>query len=746
MAHIAITSDLRGAIFAIDHTGALYRNGHEDAEGRGPLVHGGLGRRVGAGWASVRSLAATRAGETILLAGVDDAGRLLSTETGALGNGEWAEVAAPTHVAGASLPPLRRAIHGADGVLYLVGVDGALWRLRHAAPSSAATRGTATLQPGSPERIDDAGWGDSHACFSNGDGLFFEVTVGGTLRVQRVPEGNTPTRDGWRALAHAWSRYLHVMGAGPGRIYAIGSEGSLEVRHYTHEANGDVHLAPRSVHQVVGSGMYPWGGVASSVEGYCWPLSQLPGGCIDFHVGVRLSRPPDGVAMHVADPVTYTVQFRRLRRMHDGKEGTYDDVMPTALDGDVFTATRYVLADDWLSAGAQWGTSFSLTIPDLPAHDPNHWRSGMYAACLTDSEGRNFYVSFVVRPREARQPFAVLANTNTWNAYNSWGGYGKYTHTYPVPETLPFHRPHPGLTPDVAGTTSGLQSYGPSVLTNSLHLLRAELWVLGWLEDQGTDYGYDLYTDQDMHEGIAGLGHGGARGYKGLILNTHPEYWTRQMYDHAKTYLEQGGSIVYLGGNGVYEEVVLSEDGVHMGIFPGLDRARFVSQTLTNEQLRLYCLMRTPAVGRPEHALLGVGFQNCEQPAVEGQPYVLQQEPGAAGSNPVLEGVTVHKGGKLGSVSIDTDPPSSHGRITTYHVDGWEVDQRGFGTPPQAYDPASLLAIGATQWLSGQMLCYTTDWGGTVLAASSLNFGGAMVVDPNLQRIVRNALDRCLTT
>ena len=31
--------------------------------------------------------------------------------------------------------------------------------------------------------------------------------------------------------------------------------------------------------------------------------------------------------------------------------------------------------------------------------------------------------------------------------------------------------------------------------------------------------------------------------------------------------------------------------------------------------------------GRPEAALLGVGFQNCEQAAVEGQPYVLQQEP-----------------------------------------------------------------------------------------------------------------------
>ncbi len=315
-----------------------------------------------------------------------------------------------------------------------------------------------------------------------------------------------------------------------------------------------------------------------------------------------------------------------------------------------------------------------------------------------------------------------------------------------MPNTIPFKRPHPGLTPDVVTATPNpkFKIYGPSVLTNTCHLLRAELWVLGWLEDLGPKYAYDVYTDHDFHVGNTGIGDGSAPRYKAVILNTHPEYWTREAYDRLKAYRDQGGSIIYLGGNGIYEEVVLSPDGAHMGIFPRLDRSRFPS-SCTNEQLRLYCLMRGPELGRPEHALIGVGFQNCEQPNPEGQPYVLQQTPGESGSNPVLAGVTKKKGDPIGETSVDVAPPSGSNPSITYDADGWEVDQRGNGTPPQAYADEALLARGTTyQSLSREMLCYRTDVGGVVFAASSLNFGGSMVVDPNLQRIVQNALDLCL--
>jgi hypothetical protein len=73
------------------------------------------------------------------------------------------------------------------------------------------------------------------------------------------------------------------------------------------------------------------------------------------------------------------------------------------------------------------------------------------------------------------------------------------------------------------------------------------------------------------------------------------------------------------------------------------------------------------------------------------------------------------------------------------------VDQRGAGTPPPAFENAALIAMGNTNpSISGEMLCYTTAHGGLVFAAASINFGASMIVDPNMQRIVQNALDLCL--
>jgi hypothetical protein len=112
----------------------------------------------------------------------------------------------------------------------------------------------------------------------------------------------------------------------------------------------------------------------------------------------------------------------------------------------------------------------------------------------------------------------VLANTNTWNAYNDWGGRSKYG--LRPGAVLSFERPNPGSSPADDGQLN--------------HLTRAELWVLGWLEDAG--FTTDVFTDHDFHAGISAL-----QDYKALILSTHPEYWTPQMLDNLNRYLAAGG-------------------------------------------------------------------------------------------------------------------------------------------------------------------------------------------------------------
>ena len=165
----------------------------------------------------------------------------------------------------------------------------------------------------------------------------------------------------------------------------------------------------------------------------------------------------------------------------------------------------------------------------------------------------------------------MLANTNTWNAYNSYGGRSQYT--TPNGAILSFERPNPAATP----LGSGLD-----------HLARAESWVLGWLEEAG--YAFDVYTDLDFDAGIPDLNH-----YKALVLNTHPEYWTLQMFDRLEAYLAQGGRLLYLGGNGLYERVAF------------IDGARKL--LLRDNGINARDLFRSLTPPRPERPILGVAYE-----------------------------------------------------------------------------------------------------------------------------------------
>ena len=57
---------------------------------------------------------------------------------------------------------------------------------------------------------------------------------------------------------------------------------------------------------------------------------------------------------------------------------------------------------------------------------------------------------------------------------------------------------------------------------------------------------------RDLHE-IPGV----LSGYAALIMSTHPEYWSTEMYDALEKYLGEEGNLVYLGGNGIYWRVTI---------------------------------------------------------------------------------------------------------------------------------------------------------------------------------------------
>ena len=88
---------------------------------------------------------------------------------------------------------------------------------------------------------------------------------------------------------------------------------------------------------------------------------------------------------------------------------------------------------------------------------------------------------------------------------------------------------------------------------SGLRHLQADSHLIAWLETKG--YDYDLITDQELHqEGLDSI-----RDYPVVCTGSHPEYHTSETLDALQSYRDQGGRLIYLGGNGFYWRVALSQ-------------------------------------------------------------------------------------------------------------------------------------------------------------------------------------------
>jgi hypothetical protein len=420
---------------------------------------------------------------------------------------------------------------------------------------------------------------------------------------------------------------------------------------------------------------------AASLEGYYWPLSAAPG---------------DTVTFFVSSTATYQCTFMRYHRVNDSNVGT-------ALTTLTNLPAQVQAPPDSAWKGCGWSPSFQFVVPA-------GWASGIYGAELSGSGLTTFRMSFVVKPSPgAHGDFAVLSNTNTWSAYNDWGGRGKYTN--PPGHQISFLRPNPYIHANGSGTN---------------HVARAELWVLDWLTASG--YSYDVYSDLDLHEGIPGL-----CAYKGLIMHTHPEYWSVPMVDHLEDYLDGGGCLLYMGGNAMYEKVVYSDDRTYLTFFP-------VYYDGTRE-VRRYSYYRNLAPPRPERAVLGVAYRSDCYPTYGGLQVLDAAHRFFAGtgvSNGSVVGASGLNGGGASGWEMDTSIPGLAADGVIVSCSG--SDDRG--SPPANIE---LLARGTnTCGYGADVTYYAHPGGGGVFSAGSLSFGGSLVVDTLLQHVVRNVLDEFL--
>jgi hypothetical protein len=213
---------------------------------------------------------------------------------------------------------------------------------------------------------------------------------------------------------------------------------------------------------------------------------------------------------------------------------------------------------------AQWESDFELTIPTT-------MKSGLYAARLSSGE-HSEYVPFAVRPSVGKEAkICFLLPTASYMAYanehfttNPWGGelmwnrttvlnedhvflnehreyghscYDRHSDNSPVYYSSRL-RPILNMRPMQQGILGG---YG-----SSLWQFNADTHIIDWLTEK--NFEFDVITDEDIHyKGVDQL-----KPYSVVVTGTHPEYYSKEMWDAVYGYTQQGGRLMSMGANGFY--------------------------------------------------------------------------------------------------------------------------------------------------------------------------------------------------
>jgi N,N-dimethylformamidase len=286
-------------------------------------------------------------------------------------------------------------------------------------------------------------------------------------------------------------------------------------------------------------------------------------------------------------------------------------------------------------------------------------------------------------------------------------------------------------------------------LNGSGRALSAEMYLFEWLERRGLDF--DVISDFELHtHGAAAL-----TGTRAVITGSHPEYYSDRMLRALHAYRDEGGGLLYLGGNGFYwvTEVYSTTPLItevrrgHSGIRAWESAAGELTLISTGQPGGLWRHR-----GRAPQSLVGVGF--AAQGWGQSEPYQRTD----AGRSPsvawIFEGV-------------DEDPVGAYGRVMGGAA-GDELDRvdASLGTPPGAvvlarsgnhtnYYQRVIEECGMIFHAShgGQsdpevhadMVYFKTPKGGQVFSAGSIAWTGALLENDcknGISRITENVILR----
>ena len=368
--------------------------------------------------------------------------------------------------------------------------------------------------------------------------------------------------------------------------------------------------------------------------------------------------------------------------------------------------------------GTHWQVSFGKYLDYEP---------GWYLL-RAKAKGKEKRGSFFIQPElgKVQAKVAILFSTNTWNAYNYWGGQSIYTAQNYTP-TVSFQRPQPLSDPFLENSYPHHQWYYQAA--------NKDLPLVQMLDSLGL--ACDFYSMAALEAEDPRLSE-----YAVLIMATHSEYWSENMLGNLNQLLDSGASLVNLAGNVAAYRTSLDMEKQSMTIYRELSE---LWQYADSSGLRPF--------GQQAGFL---GFHTYA-------PYQVVD------SSWLWAGTEVKVGDLVGQKSDTYDytymyrswwgnllglrKRGAHGAASGLEIDipyagtpkNWQVVAKGLNPPVEGFgevypDPALSWELRAGPDLG----YYFHPGGGLVLGVGSMAFTGALPYDAALRTLVANAVRKGL--
>jgi hypothetical protein len=300
------------------------------------------------------------------------------------------------------------------------------------------------------------------------------------------------------------------------------------------------------------------------IQGYATASDVAQGDTLELHVSTNEAAYSVWIE-DALDPTNVLVQFQ-------GLEGH-----------------AHAVPDSAFAWGCGWPVSLAVPV------DPS-WPSAVYYARIISQptsfnpeDPESTFVPFVVREDVPGSTSNILfqLSTNTYNAYNAWGGRSLYPQN-----SEDFRRSY---------FVSSQRPY--DVEKGKGQFPWWERPLAAWLRTENVTV--EFCTNVALHREPDLLSH-----YDLFLSVGHDEYWSKEMYDQAEAFREAGGNLAFLSGNSIFWSVRFEDDT--MVCYKDLNLDPYYELGLYD---RVTITWRSPPLNRPEGLLMGVQFDSwCWRP------------------------------------------------------------------------------------------------------------------------------------